>query len=325
MKIITLLLLAFLSTSAVNAQVDTELRIYHMLGAQTFQMNTSASNNLTQDFKVTRLSYYMSEVTVVHDGGQETAVSMDTVSLLHAEALGGYTTVQLGNLNITSVEGVKFHIGVKAPTNNGDPGLFPSSSPLSPQSPSMHWGWASGYRFIAYEGEGGPGFLQVFQLHGLFNENYFETSVTTSAQLVGGTLIIPLDADYERGLEDIDVSAGTIAHGVNLEDLTTIENFRDYVFTASSQTITADISDSEFLNRWSVFPNPTSGDNINVMLDANLEVDQVVLINPLGQKVDAIDVNSGESHALNTNEAGVYFVQLMSNGSVLSVKRIVKQ
>lgn len=324
MKIFTLLSLLFLSTSVINAQVDTELRIYHMLGTQMFQMNTAASNNLAQDFKVTRLSYYMSEVTVVHDGGQETAVSIDTVSLLHANAVGGYTAVQLGNLAITSVEGVKFHIGVKAPTNNGDPGLFPSYSPLSPQSPSMHWGWASGYRFIAYEGEGGPGFLQVFQLHGLYNENYFETSVTTSAQLVGSTLIIPLDADYERGLEDIDVSAGTIAHGVNSEDLKAIENFRDFVFTASSQTIMADVPDSDLLDSWSVFPNPTSSDNINILLDPDLNVDQVVLINTLGQTVDITDVNPGEALTLTADEAGVYFVQLLSVSNVLSVKRVVK-
>lgn len=235
--ILSLLVVAFVGVSA-NAQVNTELRIYHMLGTQAFQMSTTAQNNLGEDFQVDRLQYYMSNFSIVHDGGVETTVSSDTIALMNA-ADGAFSTVELGNHSITNVEGVKFHIGVPQPTNNENPALYGPDHPLAPQSPSMHWGWASGYRFLAYEGKGGMNFSQTFQMHGLGNNNYFQTSVTATGQMVNGTLVIALDADYIRGVENINVGNGVIAHGVDQEDLTALENFRDYVFSASSQDLIA--------------------------------------------------------------------------------------
>jgi len=136
--IVSILAFAFFTLSS-NAQVNTELRIYHMLGSQAFQMSTTAQNDLGHDFQVERLQYYVSNFSVVHDGGTETAVNVDTIALMNA-ADGIFSTIELGSLNITSVESVKFYIGVPQPTNNADPSLYGPDHPLAPQSPSMHWG-----------------------------------------------------------------------------------------------------------------------------------------------------------------------------------------
>lgn len=324
MKLFSLLTIILFSAASLNAQVETELRIYHQLGAQAFQMNTTATNNNSQDFQVTRLSYYMSEFTVVHDGGQETAISVDTVAIVHAGEVVGFTTVQLGNLNVTNVEGIKFHIGVSSPINTSDPGLFVAPHPLAPQSPSMHWGWSSGYRFVAYEGVGGSGFSQVFQMHGLWDANYYETTVTAAGQLVGGVMYIAIDGDYERGLENIDVSSGVIAHGVNLEDLTVLQNFRDYVYSASSATISAGLEDVSMNENWSVFPNPTEGE-FYLNIDSEMNVDRVSVVNPLGEEVTSIEITEGEIPSISLVNSGIYFVNLMNGSSVLGTKRIVKQ
>src|SRR5690606_7713783 len=144
-------LLVFLSTGFVSrAQNDVELKIFHRLGAQDFQLNSTAENNLNNEFQVTRLEYYITRISVIHDGNQSTSIGDDTLALVDAaDAIS--TTIPLGNLTITSVEEIRFHIGVYAPTNNADPSLQPMGHPLAPQSPSMHWGWAAGYRFVAME------------------------------------------------------------------------------------------------------------------------------------------------------------------------------
>lgn len=319
MKKFTLLSLFLLFTLVSTAQITTELRIYHKLGTQGFQFNTTTQSSAGDDYQITRLQYYMTKFTVIHDGGQETIIDDNIVALVNGSD-GTYSVVELGDLNLTSVEGVKFHIGVHSPVNNENPSLYPSDHPLAPQSPSMHWGWASGYRFLVYEGKGGMNFSQTFQMHGLGNNNYFETTVNATGQNVGGTMYIVLDADYIKGVENIDVSAGVIAHGVDQEDRTCLENFRDYVFSQSSEVLVARTEDQDQLLNWTVYPNPTSG-SVNVTLDSSIEFDEINVTNALGKTVFS---TSSMNNAIILEEAGVYFIQLLNEGNILGTKRIIK-
>lgn len=323
MKKITILAALLLSTFALNAQINTELRIYHKLGAQESQTNVTVQNNLSQDYKVTRIEYYMSGFTIVHDGGQETAVSIDTVGLIQGTG-NLYSTVQLGELAITNVEAIKFHIGVPMPANTADPSLYPTTHPLAPKNPSMHWGWAAGYRFLVYEGVGGANFSQMFQLHGLGNNNYIETTVAATGQNVGGTMYIVLDADYIRGVENINVASGVIAHGVDNEDLVALENFSNYVFSNSSVTLYADLDEQDVSAAWSVFPNPSKGtENVFVMINNDLSVQHLSVTNALGQEIATIANPTGEV-ALSLPETGIYFVNLHGESGIISTKRVVK-
>ncbi len=322
MKTLTLLSILFFSNSSTFSQVNTELRIYHFLGNQSFQLNTTTQNNLANDFQVTRVEFYVTNFSVMHDGGQETAISSDTVALINA-ANGIFSTVELGNLAITNVEAVKFYIGVPQPANNADPSLYGPDHPLAPKSPSMHWGWASGYRFLAYEGQGGMNFSQTFQLHALGNSNYFQTTVAATGQLVNGSLVIALDADYTRGLEDINVSNGVIAHGVDLQDLTALENFRDFVFSSSTQNLTAGTDDFTVGN-WNVYPNPLINSTLTVQFSDLERADAVRVSNALGQEI-AHEALANGSATIDLVEAGVYFVTLMKDGIGIASKRIVKQ
>lgn len=322
MKTFTLLAIIVLAAFASNAQINTQLRIYHKLGTQDFQMNTTTQNNIGQDYQITRLQYYVTEFSVIHDGGQVTQVNSDVVGLINVED-GPFSTVELGSLNITTVEEVKFHIGVHSSVNNLDPTQYPTTHPLYPQSPSMHWGWASGYRFLVYEGKGGSNFSQTFQMHGLGNANYFETSVVASGQDVAGNLIIALDADYTRGVESINVSNGVIAHGINTADLTTLENFRDYVFSSSSAVITANTNEASLID-WNVYPNPLVNGDLNISFDNDVAVEYISITNALGQEVSSfVPTNSNVSISLPSS--GIYFVNLMGASGLLDTKRIIKQ
>jgi hypothetical protein len=309
-----------LFTGISVAQITTELRIYHKLGTQGFQFNTTTQSSAGDDYQITRLQYYLTQFTVVHDGGQELAIDSDTVALIDASD-GTYSVVELGDLNVTNVEGVKFHVGVHSPVNNENPALYPSDHPLAPQSPSMHWGWASGYRFLVYEGKGGASFSQTFQMHGLGNSNYFETTVNAVGQNVGGTMYIVLDADYVKGVENIDVSAGPIAHGVDQEDLTALQNFRDYVFSQSTEVLVANVNDSDILSSWDIYPNPTNG-KIQMSIDSDITYDDIIVSNAIGE---IIDVEMSLNGSIYLNEAGIYFVQLVQDGNIIGTRRVIKK
>lgn len=139
------------SLGSVIAQSDVYIQINHKLDTDPFDFSVEHTNNLGDEFNVTRLEYYMSSITITHDGGIETVVP-ETWILANA---GTFTNVYLGSFDITTLESVSFGIGVEGDYNHLDPASYPSEHPLAPKSPSMHWGWSPGYRFVAMEGSGG--------------------------------------------------------------------------------------------------------------------------------------------------------------------------
>ncbi len=305
----------------LSAQQDTKLRIYHFSGNHEYQDNLIEQNNLGQDYKPTRVAYYLSKFTVVHDGGQETAVSEDTIGLVEA-GQGPYSEVALGSLNISNVEAIKFYIGVPKIPNGGDPSVYPSNHPLAPQNPSMHWGWAAGYRFLVYEGVGGANFSQTFQLHALWDTNYFEQTVPATGHVFGNQTIIAIDGDYVKGLNDIDVSQGIIAHGIDTEDLEALINFRNIVFTNSVQNVQLgvdEIANSEMM----IYPNPMSGeDQLHI---ENIKPGQEVRIVDLTGRVLSTQSIKSNQTQFSLDATGVFIVQLYQNGELLDSQKVVRK
>jgi hypothetical protein len=303
---------------SINAQTDVELKINHKLGVEDFMLDAVGTNNLGHEFKATRLEYYLTRVTIVHDGGTETAVSDDVMALVRPEDEIS-TTIELGNFDVTSIESVKFHIGVYEPINNDDPTLWEADHPLAPKSPSMHWGWAAGYRFIAYEGFGGVDFSQNFQLHGLGNSNYFEVETDVWVETVGDALVMSVNGDYAAGLNDIDLTAGTISHGETGDARKVLQNWRDVVFGLYTVGIDEDVPQ---LN-WSVYPNPSNGD-IVVNFENTTEINQVNIINPLGEIVQTTLSNDNKQMELRIPDSGIYFVSVLNaKGETIATERLI--
>lgn len=321
MKKSLLIAISFLIFSSSSfAQNNVQFKINHKLGNASFAMETPAKNNLDHDFEVTRLEYYISEISITHDGGMETTVE-DLWILVDAEES---TQIDLGDHDINMVEKVSFSTGVDPDHNHLDPSTYQSSHPLAPQSPSMHWGWTSGYRFVAFEGYGGSAFDQTFQLHGLEDENYFQTEVVLDIAADNGEVLINLDADYTRALEDISVNSGVIVHGGYGAAKQCLENFRDFVFSPASPTSSA-IDFSE-VSKFEVFPNPTNG-NAVLMLETNKDLTyQVSVTDVLGKQVMFFDaVNSNTTIDLTLNEAGFYFINLIKEGQPVITKKLISK
>lgn len=321
MKKLVLFLVIFCAVSwSISAQNNVQFNINHLLGDVNFEMNTGAKNNIDNDFNVSRLQYYISEISIIHDGGTETAIEDLWILVDASEA----TKVDLGDHNITAVEAIHFHIGVDEAHNHLDPASWPADHPLAPSFPSMHWGWNAGYRFIAYEGMGGAGFNQMIQLHGLGDQNYFKTEVPVSATAENNVININLDADYARGLENIGVNSGVIVHGDYGEAKTALENFRDYVFT-ESENVNSTVDFSE-VSAFDIFPNPAQGET-TLFVSSNEDLTyQVSVSDVLGRQIQYLnEVKSNTSVELNLNQSGVFIVSLMKEGQPVISKRLISK
>ena len=174
------LLFAIAFSSITFGQTNVYFSIEHKLGNQPFAFQTAATNNLGNQFDVKRLQYYISSIELVHDGGTVTPV-VDKYMLVNAN---DSTYESLGSFNITNLEAIRFGIGVDASKNNLNPATYPANHPLAPKSPSMHWGWAAGYRFVAFEGKAGSSLSQIVELHALDNSNYFIQTVPTNGMFL---------------------------------------------------------------------------------------------------------------------------------------------
>ncbi len=317
MKKIILSTLILVAAVAANAQMDVSLKINHKLGVEDFMLDAVGTNNFGHEFKPTRLEYYVTRITIVHDGGMETAVDDDVIALVRPEDEIS-TTIDLGNFDVTDVEAVRFHIGVYEPINNADPALYDEAHPLAPKYPSMHWGWAAGYRFVAYHGSAGEGFSQNFQLHALGNDNYFEVTSAVWAETDGDNMTISLNGNYAAGLNGIDLAAGPVSHGETGDAKKVLENWRDLVFGV--YTVGIDAEKQAF--DWSVYPNPSNGD-VFVNIGNTEIVNQIHILNPLGEVVQTVLVNNTQV-AINIGSAGVYFVTLLNtNGETIASQRVV--
>lgn len=308
-------ILSLCFVSAALAQTDVYLKIDHFLNGQAFALNTAGTNNLGNDFKINRLEYYISQVNIIHDGGQVTPA---TTKYFLVDGAAGLNAM-LGNLNITTIEGIQLGIGVEAPANNSDPASYPAGHPLEPKMPSMHWGWASGYRFVAMEGTSGAGFSQIFEFHALGNVNYYTFTINTAGKALGNDLVIELEANMEMAIKNIDVSSGTISHGEVGDAAALLLNFNRDVFKSSEGNNSVGITENSAINDFVIYPNPSNG---YIAIKMNSQAEETLTFEVKDITGKAIDVQrSNRDFNFETN--GIYFISIYSDHKYVGTKKIV--
>lgn len=318
MKLTTTLALTLL-TLVATAQTDIVLEIDHMLGTAPMAPTTNAVNNNGEEFEVTRLEYYISEITLIHDGGQVTPVPSKYIL---ANAYEG-TSEALGSFNIINLEAVEFGIGVDPSVNHLDPAQYDANDPLAPQSPSMHWGWAPGYRFVAMEGASGVQMSQNYEVHALGDDNYFKQTIPTAGVVNGNTLTVKLIGNYEQAMRDISVASGPIVHGENgiAEDL--LLNFKLNVFTSIEGNGPVGVNEVE-QPRLVVYPNPTNGFTQVSLVDL-FGNGELRIVNAAGELVQSLSVIGGRTVDVDLSAAGVYQVALFQAGRLISTQSVVRK
>lgn len=308
------------------AQKNVYLAINHKVGSEPLEYNQTFFNDLEHAYQLTRVDYYISSIKIIHDGGQ-TLTLPDSLHLLIKGS--GNSVNYLGNFDVQTIENIVFSVGVHPSLNNADPALQPAGSPLAFQSPTMHWGWASGYFFVCLEGLCGVNatLSLPIQLHALWNDNYFEQSHEVEAiENEGGELFIHLDADYNEALRGVNIDACPIFHGANEADLTVLHNFRDYVFSAGDGNLLQNNS-NQVQHHFSVFPNPV-GDHLNVETHDFLSVGntKILLYDVLGRLLNEQVVTQSRIQIdMKDFQAGVYILKIAQGAQELLNRRIVKE
>ena len=301
----------------VNAQTDVYFNIDHFLGSTPFAFNTTATNSLSQDFQVTRLQYYISEIKLTHDGGTETMVP-DLWILVDASTA---VNQLLGNYNITELESVTFGIGVQNAYNHLDPATYSVLHPLGPKSPSMHWGWSAGYRFLAMEGKSGTNLNLTYEIHGLGDANYQYVSLATTGVNTGTEININIDADYEMALKNISVSSGPISHGETGISAVALNNFNTDVFavSATSPNGVEELASSAIL----LYPNPSTG-IINMNLEPNITGKiEMLVMDVRGQIIIRKEVQNTTNAFVTIDNNGLYLVNVLVDGQSISQERVI--
>lgn len=226
MRFILSLATVFLSAS-VTAQTSVALRIDHKAGQSDFDGPSGWVTPMGEEVEIDRLEYYLSMFTLVHDGGQETAIDgsyvLANAFVDEAHALGEVEGVD-------NVEGLKFFVGIDPENNHADPASWPNEHPLAPQVPSMHWGWSAGYRFIALEGGAGINGVVAHEIHALGDDNHTPGQMEVVASVEEGVLMLDVEADVFGFYNTMSVSGGLINHGENGEAVLVCNNLADHVF-----------------------------------------------------------------------------------------------
>jgi hypothetical protein len=184
----------------------------------------------------------------------------------------------------------------------------------------MHWGWTSGYRFIALEGKTGTAMNQTTELHGLGDANYYETTVMAVGNLFNGEYFVNVDADYNRALENVNISQGVVVHGENQEAAVMIANFKNYVYSPSASL--AGLTESIAENT-SVYPIPSNG-SLTISTPVNFIGNSIKIFDLTGKLIQEHVLVDGQNKLdISLKNKGFYILDFYQNNDKLFSKKVL--
>lgn len=308
-----LMLLCFASF----AQQDVYFKVNHRFGTDSFAywtVHTSYSLSGPSDYQIFRLEYYISEIEIIHDGGQRTSIDDKYIIVDPTQQLNEL----LGTFSFTSIDSIKFSIGVDSSANHDDPATYAMDHPLAPRFPAMHWGWTAGYRFTAIDGYTGSNINEIFSVHSLGDQNYFSQTHAATLDTINGDIFIELDADYEKALRNVYVDRDLVFHGITGYSLDVLENFRDFVFSSNLVGIEAQKKENEF----NLYPNPSSG-QVFVKTKNRIQSLNFELIDITGRIVENGTTSADEYMDFKSVDKGMYLLKLYEGNSLLGSEKLI--
>lgn len=129
------------------------LNFDNVVGSADLALNTGSYTNASgEDFTVTMLNYYISNIVLTNAEGGEYVVPQDKSYFLVKEEDAASQMITLTDVPEADYTGVKFIIGVDSARCAAD--LSARTGVLDPASGGvgMYWSWNSGYIFLKIEG-----------------------------------------------------------------------------------------------------------------------------------------------------------------------------
>lgn len=215
-KIFTIVLSCLLAFNSFGQMKDLSFKFNHTAEGVPLELNkTIFTIHNGKKVKLTRAEFYLSGISLFTTD-QDSFNVADAYVLVNANNPDKVHTV--GSFPADhGFKKLKMDVGIDKAKNHADPTLYSASHPLGPKSPEMHWGWASGYRFIALEGlvdnngDGTP--EQEFQIHSLGDALLFRTLLDMTASHHVETEPLIINLDYTKLFNSIAMSGNLIQHG----------------------------------------------------------------------------------------------------------------
>jgi len=321
-----LLFVAFAATTfAQNNQIVFSFD--HKVGAEPLVLNQTIFpiwNN--KKVIITRAQFYISEIGIHLADGTEMPVT-DQYLLVNANA--PTAEFDLGSWPVNAAHGATLHLGVPQTVNHGDPATYPAGHPLALQNPTMHWGWTSGYRFMAIEGKvdnNGDGIPETtFEYHNLGDALYKSLELTGMKEAENGVLHMHFVIDYAQLFKNMSMSGNLIQHGSAAANIAMMNNAatQNFIVLATTSATHEVINNSLNLK---ASPNPA---NVETLLEYSLPASttlELILSNTLGQTVRSIHGLSATGAVrmeTATLPEGVYQYAFYENNSLIARKQLI--
>jgi len=328
-RLSTLFLVLALFASALPAQTMNQVKVSfeHKAGNGFMSIDHSVFpiwNNKT--VKITRAEFYISAIEVQHS---DNAPILLTDQYLLVDAADPLVEFDLGVWPVDAAQGVTLHLGVPPDVNHLDPTTYPAGHPLAPQNPTMHWGWAAGYRFMAIEGQvdnnndGVP--ETIFEFHNVGDELYKTVELVGVETAENGVLHLHFVLDYAKLFRNMTMSGNVIHHGATTMNVSMMNNSAEAGFiTMPAVSANHDVS-ANSLNL-SASPNPFSGETlIRYELPAS-DVLTLVVTNAFGQPVYTLrnlQAKGAVRFEKGNLPSGVYQYAFYENKELMAHKRLI--
>jgi hypothetical protein len=232
----SLLIGVFISASigSLMAQTDINLTFRHTFNADDLTYGTTYTRPGLPAVSLSRVQYYLSGFELTHDGGQTLALP-DKYIL----GSGNISNYNLANENITTLEGIRFDLGVDSARNHLGTSNWSEHHPLGSKSPTMDWGWPAGYFFWTFDGMvdgNGDGTPNVpFQMHGFGDNLIRNVDLLTGFTITGSTIDLTVYVNVADWLLNNDLTTMGFEHSSGPKNATLGDNTNDEtVFTLVS-------------------------------------------------------------------------------------------
>ena len=298
----TFLFALTLSTSMFAQTKEVIIKMNHLYNGTPFTIDSTYEVDGGVAIEFSRMEFYLHINSLVNTNNE--SVELDDSYILVNPEQNNYS---LGNHEISDINTLLFHIGVSPEVNHNDPASLENTHPLAPQQPSMHWGWAAGYRFIAIEAmldKDQDGILEaVIQYHAVDDAYYTSLSISDASVETETSITFHLDVNYDKMFENINTSNAGVFHGSYQQNQSLIDNIAENnVFS-----VTENLSIEEVNTLGTIYPNPFI-DILNLELQLNSSIH---LYNTLGAIIEVYELSPG-LHQIETSQLtkGMYIVSI---------------
>ncbi len=133
-------------------------------------LNEAFSINDSVELKISDFAFYVTELEVQSANGEWNKISEGFL----VSQYDNETRFKVENQLLLGAQKLRFNVGVPANINNADPSTHKAGSVYAITGTGMHWGWETGYKFLAIDGyaklPGSEAFSQNVSLHVGTNE-----------------------------------------------------------------------------------------------------------------------------------------------------------